>query len=98
MESEKELKEQMEAYPHKLNKYIHQEARGKLLKMGVIKKSKVIKEEKTKPPVVESNTDEFKKLKALNMTELKEIAKSKGLVNYSSLREDDLIKLILSKK
>lgn len=104
MESEQDLRDTMKAYPNELNKYIHQEARDKLMKMGALKKPKEDnsgKEELVKPKEdsqrLEYN-DEFKRLKDLSMRELRNIARSKGLSSYSSLREDDLIKLILSKK
>ena len=95
MESEKELREIMTAYPHKLNKYIHDDARDKLISLAPAKKS--IIEKKVKPKIEDSVV--FKEMKKeYNMTELRYMAKEKGLSGYSNLKEDDLIKLILSEQ
>jgi len=43
METVEEIRDEMEAYPNKLNRYIHQKARAKLNIMGELNKLRGIK-------------------------------------------------------
>ena len=99
-ETFEELKATMDAYPHELNKYIHDGARDKIVKMGRLDEIRGI--EKKLDKVEEKKGDDsisylarFKLLKAKTVIQLKVIAKTKGLTFKSNIREDDLIKLIL---
>jgi len=92
METKEDIEETIRAYPNKLNKYIHQEARNKL---SNLKEEKIdIKFNK----VDIKDTDEYKDLKSKTVKELKLIARSKSIVKYYDMNEDELIKSILSVK
>ena len=101
-ESFEELKATMEAYPNELNKYIHQEARSKIIRMGRLNEVKGVNKKLDKVEETERHSDDsiayqnrFKTLKKKTVIELREIAKKRGLKGYSSLKEDDLIRLII---
>ena len=86
----------MKAYPNELNKYIHQEARGKIIKMGRLDEVKGVKVKLDDIKEVRiEDTNKFKLLKKKTVKDLKSIAQNRGLHFKSSIREDDLIKLIL---
>ncbi len=101
-ETFEELKATMELYPNKLNKYIHQAARDKIIKMGRLNEVKGIDKKIDKVKETKRSGDDsiaykarFDALKRKTVIQLREIAKNRGLKGYSSLKEDDLIKLIL---
>lgn len=58
-----------------------------------VKAKEIVKEEKAAPKKATKKTED---LGAKTLTELKQIAKEKGLKGYSTLKKDDLIKLINS--
>lgn len=93
------LKADMEAYPHNLNKYIHQEAREKIRKMGRLDELRDTNKGlgKVKEKVNIEDTTRFKLLKKKTVKQLKVQASELGLKFRSNILEDDLIRLILSK-
>ncbi len=98
MEDVNDLVKSMIDYPISLNKYIFQESKEKLVVIGKYEDyKKVINNSEIKQVELKlEDTPKFKKLKKKTVKELKDIAKSKDLKKYSNLKEDDLIKLILS--
>lgn len=95
-ETFEELKSTMNAYPDELNKYIHQEARDKIIKMGRLDELRGVNKKLDELNEMRiEDTNEFKQLKKKTVRELKVIAKSGGLEFKYNIREDDLIKLIL---
>ena len=100
-ETDEQLIANMKAYPNKLNKYIHQESRDELIKRGKLHLVKNVDNNLNKLSSVESvnnNLDDFKRLKKKNMKELRLIAKTKKIDKYYDMKEDELIRNILSKK
>ena len=100
MEEVNDLVKTMIDYPISLNKYIFQEAKDKLVSLGKYEDyKKVVNLELPVEEFIElklEDTPKFKKLKKKTVKELRVVAKGKGLKGYSNLKEDDLIKLILS--
>lgn len=47
-------------------------------------------------PLEETREHELKKLEDMKLTELKEIAKSKGIKGYSKLKKGELVELLIS--
>lgn len=94
-ETKEEIEETMRAYPHKLNKYIHREARAKLAEINKTKKDIEFIDE---DHVNIEDTDKYKELKKRTVKDLKIIAKMNGISKYYDMNEDELIKSILSVK
>ncbi len=97
MEGINDLIKTMIDYPISLNKYIFQEAKEKLVVLGKYEEYKKVVNVVEEPVKIKlEDTVKFKSLKKKTVKELKYIAKKKGLKGYSNLKEDDLIKKILS--